>query len=796
MSAPVSSLRRRAAHHAPTEPDTAPPARWAASGPLAALCALSALVAGCASPSSPPPAPVAQISRTAQGVAHVVAPDAETLAYGLAYAHAQDNVCQTAEALVTVRGERARHFGAAAQGQLGLRVLPNEQIDLFVAAFLDDTRIAAAAARSSAEAQALARGYVAGYNRFLADHAGRLPAPCAGQPWVQPMTLAEYQRQGELTAIQIGMGLFADALLGARPPGPANAGMADGADVRLAASDLAPGERPLASNAWAFGRETTADGRGLLLGNPHFPWRGTNRFWQVHLTIPGNLDVMGVAIGNSPAVVIGFNKDIAWSHTVSTGKRFTIHELTLVDGDPTSYLVDGKPEKMTTRSAAGRTWWSTRYGPVMVAPRMGLHWTAKSAYAIQDANLGNTRGTDQALAYGRARSVHDIRAAMRGLGTPWVNTIAADRQGNTLYADGSVVPDVDAAMLARCSTSELARRLAPQDLVLLDGSRSECNWRRDPASPVPGLTPIERLPVAVRSDWVQNSNDSFVYTHPAQRFEGISPMVGGERVNSARTRSSLIEIPLMLGSAPGGRATAEAVQRQLFENRNLTGRLVVPDLLVACLTLPESTADVAAVREGCAVLRGWDRTSELGSRGAHLFREFWREAQRVPNVWRQPFDVRRPVETPVGLNMADAAVAGKVWEALAKAVKGVRAAGFAPDAPLSAVQRPAIVDEAIPLHGGEPFEGVLNMMSVRAGAPLGPKGYAIDYGTSYVQVVGFDDRGPRAQALLVYGQSSNPASPHAADQLRLYSRKAWPVLPFHAEDVARERVGPVLELRR
>ena len=89
------------------------------------------------------------------------------------------------------------------------------------------------------------------------------------------------------------------------------------------------------------------------------------------------------------------------------------------------------------------------------------------------------------------------------------------------------------------------------------------------------------------------------------------------------------------------------------------------------------------------------------------------------------------------------------------------------------------------------------MQSVRGG-PVGltAGGYRIDYGTSYVQVVGFDDRGPRAQALLTYGQSSDPASPHAADQLRLFSAKQWPRLPFHAEDVARERVGPVLELRR
>src|SRR5690348_2831543 len=64
-----------------------------------------------------PPSDVVQISRTANGVAHIVAADAEMLAYGVAYAHAQDNVCQTAEGLVTTRSERSEYFGAKAMGQ-------------------------------------------------------------------------------------------------------------------------------------------------------------------------------------------------------------------------------------------------------------------------------------------------------------------------------------------------------------------------------------------------------------------------------------------------------------------------------------------------------------------------------------------------------------------------------------------------------------------------------------------------------------------------------------------------------
>jgi acyl-homoserine-lactone acylase len=65
-----------------------------------------------------------------------------------------------------------------------------------------------------------------------------------------------------------------------------------------------------------------------------------------------------------------------------------------------------------------------------------------------------------------------------------------------------------------------------------------------------------------------------------------------------------------------------------------------------------------------------------------------------------------------------------------------------------------------------------------------------------VQTVTFDARGPVAQAILTYGQSTDPASPRATDQLQLFSRKEWPKLPFHPEDVAQAQVGPTLKLTR
>ena len=58
------------------------------------------------------------------------------------------------------------------------------------------------------------------------------------------------------------------------------------------------------SNAVAVGAERSANGRGLLLANPHFPWMGGMRFYQMQLTIPGQLDVMWAALPGLPVVNI------------------------------------------------------------------------------------------------------------------------------------------------------------------------------------------------------------------------------------------------------------------------------------------------------------------------------------------------------------------------------------------------------------------------------------------------------------------------------------------------------------
>ena len=66
--------------------------------------------------------------------------------------------------------------------------------------------------------------------------------------------------------------------------------------------------------------------------------------------------------------------------------------------------------------------------------------------------------------------------------------------------------------------------------------------------------------------------------------------------------------------------------------------------------------------------------------------------------------------------------------------------------------------------------------------------------SSGFQVVTFDAKGPLAQAILTYDQSTDPASPHYADQSVLHSKKSWVRLPFSAAEIAADKALNVTKI--
>ena len=319
-----------------------------------ALCVASLpfLSPGISDAKSAKPSYKAQVLRTSYGIPHIQATDWGSLGYGYGYAFAEDNVCVLAREVLAANGTQSRYFGGGTLNSDRVYKMVNSP-----------ARVSAAWGVLDTETRDLLTGYAAGYNRYLRDKGSaalprRLPRPALG---------AADQRRGRAQGAAQAAGARRHRQLrrGARRPRRRRrpwppcrtvlrprpcSPMSPRPGDALAVID--PAELPdfsverFGSNAVGLGRDLTG-GAGALLGNPHFPWFGIERFYEVHLTIPGRYDVMGASIFGFPLVNIGFNRDVAWSHTVSTARRFVLRELTIVPGKPTSYVYDGEVVDMT-----------------------------------------------------------------------------------------------------------------------------------------------------------------------------------------------------------------------------------------------------------------------------------------------------------------------------------------------------------------------------------------------------------------------------------------------------------------
>jgi acyl-homoserine-lactone acylase len=741
----------------------------------------------------------AKIQRASYGVPHITAANFAGLGYGGGRVQAEDNICVIAERVVTADAARARSFGVTGPAD------PNIRSDLFYQKAKDERVVERALAGKadgvhapSRDARDLLRGFAAGYNSYLRRVGvdGITDPACRGKPWVRPVTELDLWRASWASIIRGSSRALLDGIVAASPPAPAAASESNaaGAAPDPAAVEAATGgpQAPMGSNAYGLGRGATTGG-GMVLANPHFPWDGPERFYRMHLRIPGRYDVEGAALIGDPVVEIGHNATLAWSHTVSTARRFVWHRLTLVPGDPTAYQFDARTEKMTTRTvtiqvpnpAGGtvpvtRTFYDTRFGPVVVVPGT-FPWTTTTAFTITDANATNFRALDGWIRMGQAATVKHLRGVLdRYQFLPWVNVIAADATGTALYGDHSVVPRVTDDLANACIAPEFRPLYAAAGQAVLDGSTSACGLGRDRDAAVPGILGPGRLPVRVRTDYVTNSNDSYWLANPEQPLTGFPRIIGDEGTpRSLRTRLGLLQVQQRIAGTdglPGRGFTTERLWQVMFGDRVHGGELLRADLVALCEANPTATASdgtVVDLTAACAALRAWDSRANLDSRGVAVFREF---ALAGGIRFGDPFVPTDAVNTPRRLAVADP----RVLTALADAVR--RLAGVPLDAPLGTIQGEPRGSERIPIHGDRHESGAFNVINAQFAPGTGYPD--VTSGTSFVMAVSLGHRGPSGRQVLTYSQSSNPNSPYYADQTRLYSAKGWDTIKYTAAQLA------------
>ncbi|MDR3398631.1 MAG: penicillin acylase family protein [Pandoraea sp.] len=813
--------------------------------------AFAVLLGACAQAPSPGVAPsasqftvshpyTADIRRTRDGTAHILADDWGGLGYGFGYAQAQDNLCTLAESIVTFRGERSLTFGT--EGRVTQRSTfgqpANLDADVFFRLTFDDGTLARYRAAQSPRGRQLAQGFAAGINRYLKDLQTGTDAhqhtACRNADWLRHLasvTEDDVYRRLYAATLAAGSATQIAAIASAKPPAVSTTASrprpAAGTFAMADAAVSSLNDAGLGSNAIAFGAALSASGQPILYGSPHWYWQGADRLYPAHLTIPGTLDVSGVSMLGAPFIMIGFTQNVAWTHTVSSARRFGLMALTLDPADPTRYRVDGSPRAMQrvsvdvpVRDAQGRTTvlsrtlYRTSDGPVVnlsgMSPALG--WSRQQAFVLRDANAGNFGLLEHYLRLAQAQTLDAFVASARAdAANPWVNTLAIGRHdARVWFGDIGPVPGVSDALAAACTAKpagDAFAKLAP-GLPVLDGSRSACAWQTAPDSPLPGTLGRADMPDIMSTTVVANMNDSAWLAAPDAPMTHLSAVLGlSHSPLSLRSRAGLQRIAALRAAGP---ITTQAVRDAVLLARPLSADLARQTLLAKACSSTDRRVDVQLSRDpldgkpfesaqtvdiapACRVLAAWDGTGERAARGANLWDAVWIRLAGVDPTGRKAlagsFVASQAATSPSELSADPATIS----QALGAAVLEMRRMGLALDSRRDEALFATRGAKRIGLAGGCDIPGYFSVIC--ADARMGPDRYAMDVaprGDTYLQVVSFPaapGAPVEASILDASGPADTPGDPRNATALQAWADKRWQRAPLHEADVAADTVS-------
>ena len=415
-----------------------------------------------------PPATM-EIARDAYGVPTIYGETDAAVAWGLAYAHAEDDFPTIQERLAIVRGDLGR-----LQGADGARVD-------YVRHLLDaEGQVARARDRLSDEGWAMAEAYAAGINAYAAEHPDEVVLrrlfPVEADDIVEGFVL--------VSPFFFGL----DRVLG---------DVAEGRNLDLSATFGDPALR--GSNAFAVAPNRMADGSTVLISNSHQPWRGPVAWYEARVASGegegGGWSFSGVTFPGVPTILMGHNRHLGWTNTVNDPDLVDIYKLEL-DGD--RYRFGQEWRELERR----RVWLRVKWGPfTLPVPRMverSVHGpvmrNASGAYAIRYASQGEVRHLDQYYRLMKTRSLSEWREVMAMQAIPATNFIYADHEGNIGMLYNASLPERDPAI---------------DWSGVLPGERPELVWER--------YAPSEDIP------FLLNPPAGFVFNANNAPFDATAP---------------------------------------------------------------------------------------------------------------------------------------------------------------------------------------------------------------------------------------------------------------------------------
>lgn len=671
------------------------------------------------------------IARDTFGVPHIFAKTDPEVAYGLAWAHAEDNFKTIQYLMLPAKGLLGRQLGktgAAADYVVEL---------LHAGELVANTKGPAL----SPDFQAVVEGYLQGINDYARAHPEQVldkrAFPFSFNDYLKTSVLSLSMisgLEGTLKAIYDGktplvdFGTPATTLRTSRKKDRKKT-----AEDRWLGDALRESSFP-GSNAFAIHPAKTTEGQALLAINSHQPLEGPVAWYEAHLCSEQGWNIIGGLFPGGVTIFHGVNEHLGWAHTVNYQDKIDTYQLQTDKAHPGQYLFDGKWLPLEVKKvklhvkgipfAVSRKAYYSVYGPTIVTKRGR---SDVSVFAIRMGANQELRGLEQWYRMNKARSFSEFHKALEPTAIPGFNIVYADRD-TIYYVSNGKIPRRDPAY-NWAST--------------LPGNTSRTLWTQ--------FHPLADFPAYVNppSGYVFNMNNTpFNATGPADNLkpEQFDQTIGYERFNTNRSiRFGELIAPLDKVSY----ADFKRIKYDLQLPQKLS-YAAGPDAN-ALFTL--SSDDYPDIREQIETLKNWDRKATVDSPGAGLF-------LLVYHYWTGKLGV---VPTPKSVLTADDCV-----ESIRYAESFMQKYFDKTSITLGEYQQHTRGQRATPIWG---LPDVLaSIYSAPYKTPTGQSGRAHSTnGESYIMLVKFPKEGlPIIETINCFGASANRDSPHFTDQMDLF----------------------------
>ena len=428
----------------------------------------------------------AEIKRDIWGVPHVYGETDADAAFGLAYAHAEDDFKNIAENMYLYRAQMGLRDGisGAVQDYL-IKVLKiRENIDENYLIDLDEN------VRKVIEA------YAAGINYWMIKNPENEYShffPVNEKDIVAGFAIQNLFFSGVVSSIEK---------------------LQREAEIKEEYTSLYRNQQFVTgSNVLAVNSNKTEDKSTRIIINSHQPLEGPLAWYEAHIKSDEGWNMMGGLFPGSPFIFVGFNENIAWGFTVNKPDLSDSYELTINPNNEDQYLLDGEWIDFTKETIKlpvkifGPIKWTverdakySQHGPVLEA--------GDKSYALRFSGMKDIKQVNQWYAMNKSQSFADWISAMKKRSIVSFNGVFADKEGNIFFLHNSSSP---------------LRKEGLDWSNTIDGTRSDLIWDE--------YVEFEKIPQIKNpsSGWLASTNqDPFKVTNEMDNLSAkdFSPTLG------------------------------------------------------------------------------------------------------------------------------------------------------------------------------------------------------------------------------------------------------------------------------